>query len=159
VRFEHGGDNIGYKCRLVAYARQGVGAVVMTNGDEGAPLITEIMHAVARDYGWPTDDDGETAAEPAGAAGGVADRSPVDARYAGAYVLADGLRCTVAVEQGHVLLIPATQPPIPLRRISGPTYALDRVNATLTFVMRADGQASGFTLRQHGEEAVATKIS
>ncbi|MDH3224939.1 MAG: beta-lactamase family protein, partial [Gemmatimonadota bacterium] len=52
--FAHDGSNAGYKSLLVAYARQGQGAAVMTNGDGGAPLAAEIVRAVAAAYDWPT---------------------------------------------------------------------------------------------------------
>ncbi len=53
LTFEHGGSNEGFKCTLVASARDGVGAVVMTNGDQGGVLAQEIVRTVARIYGWP----------------------------------------------------------------------------------------------------------
>jgi CubicO group peptidase (beta-lactamase class C family) len=53
ARFSHGGDNRGFKCYLVAYRDTGQGAVVMTNGDNGADLAQEIIRSIARVYGWP----------------------------------------------------------------------------------------------------------
>ena len=52
--FLHTGSNVGFKSSLVAYARRGQGAVVMTNGDQGAPLAAEVVRAVAAAYEWPT---------------------------------------------------------------------------------------------------------
>jgi dihydroorotase/N-acyl-D-amino-acid deacylase len=52
-RFEHGGSNEGFKCKLVAFAHRGQGAVVMANGDGGSILGEEILRAVAWAYGWP----------------------------------------------------------------------------------------------------------
>lgn len=51
--FFHGGDNAGFHAFLVAYPVRGAGVVVMTNGDNGIPLYTEILYAVADVYGWP----------------------------------------------------------------------------------------------------------
>ncbi len=53
LTFEHGGSNEGFKCNLVAFARGGNGAVVMTNGDQGGVLAQEIVRTVARIYAWP----------------------------------------------------------------------------------------------------------
>ena len=50
--FGHGGSNEGFKCTLVAY-KDGRGAAVMTNGDRGAELAREILHAISAEYGWP----------------------------------------------------------------------------------------------------------
>jgi CubicO group peptidase (beta-lactamase class C family) len=50
--FNHGGANFGYRCLLVAY-QDGDGAVVMTNSDNGDPLIREIIRTVAHEYVWP----------------------------------------------------------------------------------------------------------
>lgn len=50
--FSHGGSNEGYKCNLVAYY-EGDGVVIMTNGDNGGQLASEILRSVAREYAWP----------------------------------------------------------------------------------------------------------
>ena len=49
----HNGGTEGFRCALVAYPRAGRGAIVMTNSDNGGPLLNEILRAVAREYGWP----------------------------------------------------------------------------------------------------------
>jgi hypothetical protein len=50
--FTHGGANEGFKCNLVAY-NNGDGAVIMTNGDSGGALATEILGTIAYEYKWP----------------------------------------------------------------------------------------------------------
>ena len=50
--FHHSGSNAGYKALLFAYTRTGQGAVILTNGDYGWPLIEELMRAIAAEYGW-----------------------------------------------------------------------------------------------------------
>ncbi|MGE0362002.1 MAG: serine hydrolase domain-containing protein [Vicinamibacterales bacterium] len=50
--FGHGGSNWGFRCSLLAHVRKGYGVVVMTNGDAGGPVITEIEARVAAAYGW-----------------------------------------------------------------------------------------------------------
>jgi CubicO group peptidase (beta-lactamase class C family) len=49
----HSGANAGFRGQFVGYVRRGEGAVVMANSDEGAVLVSEIMAAIAREYGWP----------------------------------------------------------------------------------------------------------
>ena len=50
--FTHGGSNEGYKCYFVAY-NNGDGAVIMTNGDNGARLASDIFRTIAYEYKWP----------------------------------------------------------------------------------------------------------
>jgi CubicO group peptidase (beta-lactamase class C family) len=52
MRFSHLGSNVGYYCYAVSFAHKGRGLVVMTNSDNGLPLIKEIVKAVYREYGW-----------------------------------------------------------------------------------------------------------
>lgn len=51
--FGHSGINEGYRCNLHAYTKKGQGVVVMTNSDNGVPLIMEIYRSIAHVYGWP----------------------------------------------------------------------------------------------------------
>lgn len=51
--FVHQGGNAGFRAMLIAFPEAGVGAVIMTNGDRGMPLISEILRAIASAYQWP----------------------------------------------------------------------------------------------------------
>ena len=53
MRFSHHGGNDGYRAFIVAYVNSGEGAIVMTNSDNGADLIQEIVRSIAKEYGWP----------------------------------------------------------------------------------------------------------
>lgn len=53
VTFSHSGGNRGYRNFLVAYARTGKGAAIMTNSDVGNDLYNEIIRAIAVAYDWP----------------------------------------------------------------------------------------------------------
>jgi CubicO group peptidase (beta-lactamase class C family) len=53
LEFFHGGDDAGFVAMFVAFAERGQGAVIMTNGDNGNPLIREILSSIAEEYGWP----------------------------------------------------------------------------------------------------------
>jgi CubicO group peptidase (beta-lactamase class C family) len=50
--FAHGGKNAGFTNDMVAYAYQGNALIVMTNGDNGGNLISEIKNAVCEYYNW-----------------------------------------------------------------------------------------------------------
>ena len=52
-RFRHGGDNPGFKAVMVVFPDREQGAVIMTNGDRGDRLATEILFSISSAYGWP----------------------------------------------------------------------------------------------------------
>ena len=52
-RFRHTGGNAGFVCYAVSFANKGRGAVIMTNSDNGFPLVHEIVRAISREYNWP----------------------------------------------------------------------------------------------------------
>ena len=43
----------GFQTFYIAFPSKGVGAVIFTNGDNGADLIDEIESAIAKTYDWP----------------------------------------------------------------------------------------------------------
>jgi CubicO group peptidase (beta-lactamase class C family) len=51
-RFSHNGANAGFRCGFVGLLKRGDGAVVMTNSDNGDPLVGEITKSIAAAYGW-----------------------------------------------------------------------------------------------------------
>ena len=51
--FSHSGGTEGFRAQLYGYTRSGQGVVVLTNSDNGAALISEILSSVAAEYGWP----------------------------------------------------------------------------------------------------------
>jgi CubicO group peptidase (beta-lactamase class C family) len=52
VTFSHGGSNAGFKCVLYAFTKLDQGVVIMTNGDRGGELMTEILRSFAKVYDW-----------------------------------------------------------------------------------------------------------
>jgi CubicO group peptidase (beta-lactamase class C family) len=53
LSFAHGGSNMGYQNKLFAYAGHRDGAVIMTNGANGAELADSLLRALAVEYKWP----------------------------------------------------------------------------------------------------------
>jgi CubicO group peptidase (beta-lactamase class C family) len=51
--FGHGGANAGFRNDFLVYEKSGDGVFVMTNGDNGGVLASEIIRAVAEEYKWP----------------------------------------------------------------------------------------------------------
>ena len=66
--FSHGGANVGYQNKLLAYTVRGDGIVVMTNADRGGELADQLVRAVAAEYNWPTQRPRVRAATPPPAA-------------------------------------------------------------------------------------------
>jgi CubicO group peptidase (beta-lactamase class C family) len=52
--FGHGGGNWGFRCNLIAHKIKGYGAAIMTNGDNGGPVMREIEARVAAAFKWDT---------------------------------------------------------------------------------------------------------
>jgi CubicO group peptidase (beta-lactamase class C family) len=50
--FSHGGSNWGFKGDVLGHVRKGYGVAILTNGDNGSPLINEIEARVAAAYNW-----------------------------------------------------------------------------------------------------------
>lgn len=50
--FQHGGKNEGFTTEMIAFAYKGDGVIIMTNADNGRPLINEILQSISTYYGW-----------------------------------------------------------------------------------------------------------
>jgi CubicO group peptidase (beta-lactamase class C family) len=50
--FSHNGSNWGYRAWISGHVRKGYGVVIMTNGDNGMPLMNEIADRVEKAYDW-----------------------------------------------------------------------------------------------------------
>ena len=50
--FMHGGSNWGFQCDLVAHRVKGYGAVIMTNGDAGFPVIQQLRRRIQQEGKW-----------------------------------------------------------------------------------------------------------
>jgi CubicO group peptidase (beta-lactamase class C family) len=99
--FGHGGSNAGFKCQMTAFIESGRGAVVMTNGDQGGRLASEILRAVAAEYDWPARRPRQKTVvtiEPAALA-----------PLAGRYELRPGRVFTIALEGGTLVVTDGAQ--------------------------------------------------
>jgi CubicO group peptidase (beta-lactamase class C family) len=149
--FGHGGDNAGFHGLFAAYEKNGEGAAVMTNGDQGPDLAAQIMRAIAAEYGWP---DYRPASHSA-----IAVDPVILARYAGAYALTPDFDLVFKVENGRLVAYPYPQP-----NVSSALYAetetkffpLD-VDAEIEFVANTKGQTEYLLLHQNGETRKALR--
>jgi CubicO group peptidase (beta-lactamase class C family) len=89
-RFGHGGANEGFRAETTFFPATCQGAAVMTNSDNGGPLMFEVMRALADRYGWPDP-------MPSTERTAVAVTAAMRDRFAGAYRLVDDANFTFTV--------------------------------------------------------------
>jgi CubicO group peptidase (beta-lactamase class C family) len=148
--FSHGGSNEGFRCFLFAYAETGQGAVIMTNGDNGAPLTSEILRSIAREYGWPNYTVKERV---------VAEVGPkVYASYAGRYETRAG-SVTVIAENGRLFI---QAPPFGPDRVelypeSETKYFITIDDVLFTFIKDEKGQVTEMLVEPRGQTIRAKK--
>lgn len=53
LEFFHDGDDAGFVAAFIAFATRGQGVAIMTNGQNGGSLISEIQASLAAEYSWP----------------------------------------------------------------------------------------------------------
>ena len=148
-RFGHSGDNIGYKCLSTAYLEHGMGAVVLTNCDDGSALITEVLQAIAIEYAWPDYSPRRTSAP--------TDASRYDACI-GEYELRPHFSLTISRQEDTLLLQATGQPPLRLHPSSEDTFFAQPVHSELTFTRDEAGKITGIILRQEEQEMQAKKV-
>ena len=150
LRFSHGGGNEGFQCMLVAYARTGQGAVIMTNSDMGGALNTEILFAIAHEYGWadyqPTERT-QVKVDPG-----------IFRGYVGRYQLAPNFILTVTQEGDHLVTQATGQSKVEIFPESDRDYFLKVVDAQITFVPDSQGRATELILHQGGQDHHAKRV-
>ena len=146
--FTHGGANEGYRCNLMAY-NDGDGVVIMTNGDNGGQLASEIQRTVAHEYGWPDFAPEERSVT-------KVDPKTLDA-YVGAY-RDSGMVFTVTREGDQLSVQLTGQPKFPVFPQSERKFFLKVVDAQIAFDVDAEGRATQLTLHQNGTDHVAKRI-
>jgi hypothetical protein len=131
--FGHGGSNAGFKCQMTAFIESGRGAVVMTNGDQGGRLASEVLRAVAAEYDWP-------ARRPRVKTVATVDPSTL-APLAGRYELRPGRVLTVSLEGGTLFVIDG-QERVELFPESSTRFFELVQESEIEFVRGADGTVS-----------------
>jgi hypothetical protein len=145
-RFGHGGWDEGFVARMTFFKEGGRGAAVMINSNEGAPLIDEVLRAVAREYAWP----GFLPEEKT-----VSVTADALEAYVGTYA-ARSLACTVTREGERLFLKPEKQPALVLRPTAENAFRASDVDAEVVFA-KVDGVVKSLTLKQGGKDTTAEK--
>jgi CubicO group peptidase (beta-lactamase class C family) len=158
LRFGHGGDNEGFKCEMIAYARRGMGAVVMTNHDHGTPLCQGIIGAVAREYGWPlSGGEHQDFFHP------PREHAQIDppslAAHVGEYELRSDLRLHVTASEDSLALRLAEQPPMELFAKSETEYYAEAVDVEVRFLKNEANETIELIVRQDGHDLRCRKLA
>ena len=140
--FSHGGANEGYRCELVTYSN-GDGAVVMTSGDDGWELLSDILRTISHDYHWPDL--------------GPAERTlaviPPERLPVGTYRFANGALVTFWRDDQHLESRIEGQGPVEIFPTSGQEYFTKVVDARWVF------GSDAVTLYQDGIEQTAPRLN
>jgi CubicO group peptidase (beta-lactamase class C family) len=144
--FGHGGSNEGYKCFFFALPEKGQGAAVMTNGENGSALISEVRRALSLEYGW--DEFGPEEIE-------LVELVPeIYERYAGKYRRSRSTFFEVTFENGHLFIYPLTF--YFQRDIKSEIFPTSRTE----FISLEDeaGEITELVLKQRGRELRAKRL-
>ncbi|MBY0490367.1 MAG: serine hydrolase [Gemmatimonadaceae bacterium] len=155
--FSHGGSNWGFQSNLIMHTVKGYGVALMTNGDNGGPLMNEILRRVRRAYAW----DSEAAPVPRGYYPAITTprvtlTSDVLERYAGQYADA-ALDVTVRLDTG-VLQLNAGGGWSPLEPLSETEFVLGG-NTRVRFQLTAANGVTGVRVQVSGRDVLLTRKS
>jgi CubicO group peptidase (beta-lactamase class C family) len=150
--FGHGGDNAGFHNSFFAYEKDGEGAAVMTNGDQGFLLAPEILRAIATEYQWPDYrriSHSLATVEPA-----------ILSHYAGTYAQNPEYDLNITLESGRLVMqtVSSTPQPGAFKSRRSPLYPESGTNfffldspAVIEFVPNTAGQAEYLLVHENGE--------
>jgi CubicO group peptidase (beta-lactamase class C family) len=147
--FSHGGANEGFRNNFFAYEKEGEGAFVMTNGDNGGVLADEILHAIAAEYGWA---DFKPIVRTA-----ISVDPKIIAQYAGTFALAPQFDLVVTVENGQLITQATGQQKVPLFAESETVFFPTVIDAKIEFFKDDQGKVTHLVLHQNGQEMKAPK--
>ena len=144
IRFRVAGTTQGFESEMVAYARRGQGAVVLTNAAGGGALIDEILNGIARVYGWPD-------YVPAEKVIAKVDWRVYD-RFVGTYS-ADGRTVSVTRRANRLFIGAAGKERTELLPESVNDFFTPDSDAQYSFVFDQNGKVQAFTVRRRDEYA------
>jgi CubicO group peptidase (beta-lactamase class C family) len=147
--FSHGGANEGFRNIFAAYEKNGEGAVVMTNGDNGGQLGDEIMHGIAAEYRWPDWHPTIRATVPVDA--------KILAQYVGTFQLAPNFDVTMTVENGHLMTQAHGQTKVEMYAESESKFFMTVAPVEVEFIRDVDGKVNSIVVHQGGRDMKAPK--
>jgi CubicO group peptidase (beta-lactamase class C family) len=148
-RFLHGGVNDGFVNLMMAF-ENGEGAVIMTNGARGGPLVNEIMRSIATEYRWPS-------GQPR-----TRQRIKVSAegleRLVGTYEITPTFQIRVSREGDRLFAQASRQERHEVFPESERDFFYTVVDAVLTFEADGPTGATQLVLHQNGTDRVAKRV-
>jgi len=148
--FSHSGGTDGFRSQLYGYTHTGQGVVVMTNSDNGAALIDEILVSVAAEYGWPEFQIIEKAA--------LAADPAANATYAGDYTLV-GKPAQIIAEGDRLYLQSElfSKRPMQLFAESKTRFFMTAQDMTVEFQQAGSTRPGSFSLKRGNSTYVAMR--
>jgi CubicO group peptidase (beta-lactamase class C family) len=146
-QFGHAGSNEGFSSLMRFYPNSGKGAVIMVNSNEGWPLISEILQAIATEYQWDE-------AVPN-------DRIIINLQntndYVGTYSSVGEIEFLITANGSHLNLHYEQQPPLPIFPSSILEFFSEVVNMTIEFERDDKSRIIAMTINQAGDKIKATR--
>ena len=150
VRFHLEGRTRGFRCALVVYPYKGQGVVVMTNSENGALLIEEVLRAVSAAYEWP---DFKPLERP------LFRLDPsIYQQYVGRYQVTPDYALDVAYEDYYLVIRPTGQAPTRFFVESQTFFFSIDPYVRIQFVTDAKGRVTGLVLWQQDFKQEAKKV-
>lgn len=142
LEYTHNGADEGFISDFVMFPGHGEGVAIMTNGDKGGQLISEIVPSVAAEYGWPNEQQVVVKV--------VTLDSTALAKFAGSYRLPGGPKptiATVAVDSGKLYLsVPGGLPKARLFAVSDSGFFVDGPGFPVAFSRNRAGRVTRMIL-------------
>ena len=154
-RFMHGGSNAGFKCALVAYPEREQGVAVMTNGDHGGSLMSEIFCSLSAEYGWKDFKPTVKA---------VAEIDPeIYDEYAGQYQFASKKKIEISREGNRLFADPiyvnlVGNVKCEIYPESESVFFMTRTDQKIVFTRDKDGKVTGLIQEIRGRKQKAAKL-
>ncbi len=153
ITFFHGGSNAGFRCSLYAFSKLGQGVAIMTNGDRGGELMSELLRSFSTVYNWDK-------YKPSIKSIVSLESREID-RYAGQYMWTyqgQDLILEITVAENHLKGIQLWNDfPFEIFPESASRF-FDRDGSTLEFSMDDKGEVSGITIYE-GSRSISSKKS
>lgn len=148
--FSHGGSNNGFRCYLIAYPEKGQGAAIMTNGDNGSFLFSEILRSIAAEYGWKDFQAKEKI---------LAEVDPeIYDLYVGQYRFTPDNIVEITKENKRLFSVLRGEEKSEIFPESETTFFTTDEDAQITFVKDAEGKVIKLLLKLRGRKMTAKKI-
>lgn len=159
--FSHSGSDWGFQANLVAHKVHGYGFAIMTNSDQGFPVMQEIGERIQRAYEW----DSLAAPAPRGydpprTLDLEAIQLPADVlqEYVGEYRLDEQATVAISLVNGALMASPAGQTPAQLFAAEVDHFFLRIAPVEVFFERDDEGVVSSLTIAQGPQRQNAPKV-